>query len=131
MTSPVAIDRSAGREARKQLVEQGKDRLQRGFWVVIFPEGTRIKPGERGEYNIGGAWLATHTGTPVLPVAHTAGEFWGKGSFLKHPGTITVSIGKPIAPEGLKTAEVNQQVEDWIEAEMQRIGASSAQGGAR
>jgi len=122
MTSPVAIDRSAGREALKQLVEQGKDRLQRGFWVVIFPEGTRIKPGERGKYNIGGAWLATHTGTAVLPVAHNAGEFWGKGAFVKHPGTITVSIGKSIAPNGLKTGDLNQQVEDWIEAEMLRIG---------
>ena len=122
MTSPVAIDRSAGREALKQLVEQGKDRLQRGFWVVIFPEGTRIKPGERGKYNIGGAWLATHSGTPVLPVAHNAGEFWGKGAFVKHPGTVTVSIGKPIAPNGLKTGDLNQQVEDWIEAEMLRIG---------
>jgi len=121
MTSPVAIDRSAGREALKQLVEQGKDRLQRGFWVVIFPEGTRIKPGERGKYNIGGAWLATHTGTAVLPVAHNAGEFWGKGAFVKRPGTITVSIGKPIDPKGLKTADVNQQVEDWIEAEMLRL----------
>jgi 1-acyl-sn-glycerol-3-phosphate acyltransferase len=122
MTSPVAIDRSAGREALKQLVEQGRDRLQRGFWVVIFPEGTRIKPGERGKYNIGGAWLATHTGTPVLPVAHNAGEFWGKGAFVKHPGMITVSIGNPIDPKGLKTGDLNQQVEDWIEAEMLRIG---------
>ena len=121
MTSPVAIDRSAGREALKQLVEQGKDRLQRGFWVVIFPEGTRIKPGERGKYNIGGAWLATHTGTAVLPIAHNAGEFWNKGAFVKRPGTITISIGKPIDPKGLKTADVNQQVEDWIEAEMLRL----------
>ena len=131
MTSPVAIDRSAGREALKQLVEQGKDRLKQGFWVVIFPEGTRIKPGDRGKYNIGGAWLATHTGTPVLPVAHNAGEFWGKGAFLKRPGMITVSIGKPIDPNGLKTGDLNQQVEDWIEAEMQRIGGLSAPGGER
>jgi 1-acyl-sn-glycerol-3-phosphate acyltransferase len=131
MTSPVAIDRSAGREALKQLVEQGKDRLKQGFWVVIFPEGTRIKPGERGKYNIGGAWLATHTGTSVLPVAHNAGEFWAKGSFLKRPGIITVSIGQPIDPNGLKTGDLNQQVEDWIEAEMQRISGPSAQGGTQ
>jgi 1-acyl-sn-glycerol-3-phosphate acyltransferase len=98
---------------------------------VIFPEGTRIKPGERGKYNIGGAWLATHTGTSVLPVAHNAGEFWAKGSFLKRPGIITVSIGQPIDPNGLKTGDLNQQVEDWIEAEMQRISGPSAQGGTQ
>lgn len=122
MTSPIAIDRSAGREALKQLVEEGRQRLAQGFWVVVFPEGTRMKPGERGKYNIGGAWLATHAGVPALPVAHNAGEFWGKNAFLKYPGTITVSIGRPIDARGMKVGELNQQVEAWIESEMQRIG---------
>lgn len=121
MTSPIAIDRSAGREALKQLVAQGKDRLARGFFVVIFPEGTRMAPGTRGKYHIGGAWLATHTGTPVLPVAHNAGNCWGKNAFLKKPGLITVSIGPMISAEGLKPDAVNQQAEAWIEAEMQRL----------
>jgi 1-acyl-sn-glycerol-3-phosphate acyltransferase len=121
MTSPIAIDRTAGKEALKQVVEQGRDRIAKGFWVVVFPEGTRSSPGQRGRYAVGGAWLATHTGTTVLPVAHNAGEFWGKNSFLKRPGTITVSIGTPIDPTGLKPAELNRQVEDWIEIEMQRI----------
>ena len=84
MTSPIAIDRAAGKEALKQIVAQGKDRLAQGFWVVVFPEGTRVKPGTKGKYGIGGAWLATHTGAPVLPVAHNAGEFWGKNAFLKY-----------------------------------------------
>ena len=78
MTSPIAIDRSSGKAALKQIVEQGKDRLKKGFWIVIFPEGTRIAPGEKGKYRIGGAWLATHTGVPVVPVAHNAGEYLGK-----------------------------------------------------
>lgn len=121
MTSPIAINRSAGREALKQLVEQGKDRLTKGFWVVIFPEGTRTVPGQKGKYHIGGAWLATHTGTAVLPVAHNAGEYWGKNSFLKRPGIITVSIGKPIVSTDLKTDALNHAVESWIEAEMQRL----------
>jgi len=119
--SAIAIDRSAGREALKQLVSQGKKRLQRGLWVVIFPEGTRIAPGERGKYHIGGAWLATHTNATVVPVAHNAGEFWRKNSLLKQPGTITVSIGKPIDATGMKTDELNRQVEEWIEAEMPRL----------
>lgn len=118
MTSPIAINRSAGREALKQLVSQGKDRLAKGFWVVIFPEGTRMPPGTKGKYHIGGAWLSTHTGSTVIPVAHNAGEFWPKNSFIKKPGTITVSIGKPIQSAGLKPDELNQQVEKWIEQEM-------------
>jgi 1-acyl-sn-glycerol-3-phosphate acyltransferase len=121
MTSPVAIDRTAGREALKQLIEQGKQRLSQGFNVVVFPEGTRVKPGTKGRYNVGGASLAVHADVPVIPVAHNAGEFWGKNAFLKRPGTITLSIGPAIPSQGKKTSELNQEVERWIETEMQRI----------
>lgn len=114
----IPIDRSAGREALKKLVENGKDRLTRGLWVVIFPEGTRTAPGDKGKYHVGGAWLAAKTGTTVVPVAHNAGKYWRKNAFVKHPGTIQVSIGKPIETKGLKPDEVNKQVEAWIEAEM-------------
>lgn len=117
----IAIDRSAGREALKQMVSQGQDRLALGLSVVVFPEGTRVAPGTRGKYHIGGAWLATHAGATVLPVAHNAGEFWRKNSLLKRPGTITVSIGKPIDARGMKADELNRMVEDWIEAEMARL----------
>jgi len=123
MTSPIAINRKAGRDALIQLVEQGKDRLAKGFWVVIFPEGTRIAPGKKGKYHIGGAWLATHTGAPALPVAHNAGEFWGKRQFLKKPGTIIVSIGKPIDTSGMKADELNKRVEAWIEGEMPHLAS--------
>jgi len=121
MTSPIAIDRSAGRSALDQVVEQGRNRLEQGFWVVIFPEGTRIPIGQKGKYRIGGAWLATHTGVPVVPVAHNAGEFWARNAFIKKPGTITVSIGKPINPSGMEPNALNAQVENWIESEMARI----------
>ncbi len=120
MSSPIAINRAAGREALKQLVEKGKDRLAKGLWVVIFPEGTRIAPKKRGKYHIGGAWLAVHTQTPVLPVAHNAGDFWPKG-FIKTPGVIQMHIGTPIQTAGLKTDALNQQVENWIEAEMETL----------
>lgn len=119
----IAIDRSAGREALKQLVSQGKDRLAIGLNVVVFPEGTRVAPGARGKYHIGGAWLASHVGTLVVPVAHNAGEFWRRNSLLKRPGTITVSIGAPIDATGMKADELNRQVEAWIEAEMLRLPA--------
>jgi 1-acyl-sn-glycerol-3-phosphate acyltransferase len=117
----IPIDRSAGREALKKLVSHGKDRLARGLWVVIFPEGTRIAPGTRAKYHIGGAWLATHTQTTVVPVAHNAGLFWRKNAFSKLPGTIVISIGKPIETAALKSDALNQQVEDWIEAEMLKL----------
>ena len=118
MSSPIAIDRSAGREALKKLVSKGSARLKKGLWVVIFPEGTRKAPGEKGKYQIGGAWLATHTQTQVVPVAHNAGRYWAKNSFIKRPGIIRVHIGKPIQTAGLKADALNQQVEQWIESEM-------------
>lgn len=127
MTSPIAIDRKSGKKALEQIVEQGRERLKQGFWIVIFPEGTRIPPGKRGKYRIGGAWLATHTNVPVVPVAHNAGEFWGRNSFIKKPGTITVSIGKPIDPTGMEAGELNEKVEAWIENEMLRISQQGQQ----
>ncbi len=117
----IAIDRQAGREALKQLVSQGKDRLEKGLWVVIFPEGTRTSPGSRGKYHIGGAWLATHTKATVIPVAHNAGEFWPKNSFLKRSGTISVKIGKPIFTENIKPDALNRSIEDWIEKEVNQL----------
>lgn len=117
----IPIDRSSGREALKKLVNHGKDRLKRGLWVVIFPEGTRTAPGVRGKYHIGGAWLASHTETAVVPVAHNAGRFWRKNSILKYPGVIQVVIGQPIDTTGLKPDAVNKQVEEWIEAEMLQL----------
>lgn len=117
----IPIDRSSGREALKKLVNHGKDRLKRGLWVVIFPEGTRTAPGVRGKYHIGGAWLASHTKTQVVPVAHNAGLFWRKNSILKYPGVIQVVIGQPIDTSGLKPDALNKQVEDWIEAEMLQL----------
>lgn len=117
----ILIDRSSGREALKKLVNHGKDRLKRGLWVVIFPEGTRTAPGARAKYHIGGAWLASHTQTAVLPVAHNAGRYWRKNSILKYPGVIQVVIGPVIATNGLKPDALNQQVETWIETEMQQL----------
>ena len=121
MMSPIAIDRGAGMQALKQMLEQGRERLAQGFWIIIFPEGTRIAPGQRGRYQIGGAWLAVHTGAPVLPIAHNAGRLWRKNAFLKFPGTIIVSIGKPIDPQGLTPEELNKRVEDWVETETARL----------
>lgn len=121
MLEPVAIDRSAKRKAMEQIMEQGKDRLEKGRWIIIFPEGTRIAPGKKGKYKLGGARLAEHTGHPIVPVAHNAGEFWPRHGFTKHAGKITVSILPPIDPKGLTAEEINLKVEDLIESEMKNI----------
>ncbi|KXS33549.1 MAG: Phospholipid/glycerol acyltransferase [Candidatus Gallionella acididurans] len=121
LTSPIAIKRSDGTGAMKQLLRQGKERLAQGFCVVIFPEGTRIPFGQRGKYKIGGALLAASSGVPVIPVAHNAGRLWGRNAFSKHPGLITMSIGAPIETKGLKAEQINARVEAWIEQEIQNL----------
>lgn len=117
----ISIDRKAGKEALRQVVEQGKDRLKQGIWVIIFPEGTRMAPGEHRPFQIGGAFLASKAGATVVPVAHNAGELWGKNAFIKKPGTVTISIGPAFESAGLSTKEINQRAEDWIEAEMRKL----------
>lgn len=117
----IAIDRDAGTNALKQLVDQGRLRLAQGYPVIIFPEGTRVAPGQHRRFKGGGAHLGVATGAPVLPVALNSGEFWGRNAFFKRPGTITVSIGPAIDPSGLSAEDVNSRAEAWIEAEMARI----------
>jgi 1-acyl-sn-glycerol-3-phosphate acyltransferase len=112
---PIALDRSAGRKAMRQLLEQGQIQLELGRCVVIFPEGTRVAAGKRGRYNIGGALLAEKAGVPVVPIAHNAGVFWRRRGIRKHPGTIDLVIGAPIQTDGRKPSEINAAVEDWIE----------------
>jgi 1-acyl-sn-glycerol-3-phosphate acyltransferase len=117
----IPIDRSKGKDAFAQVVVQGRKRLADGQWVIMFPEGTRIPVGEKGKYKGGGARLAIETKTPVVPIALNSGECWPRNSFIKKPGLITVSIGKPIASENLNALELMQQVENWIESEMRVI----------
>ncbi len=117
----IAIDRKSGHTARDQILEQGRDRLARGYCVNIFPEGTRVAPGQRGRYGVGGPWLAAGTKAVVLPVAHNAGECWRRYAFLKYPGKVTMRIGPVIETAGLNAAEVLRRTEEWIEGEMVRL----------
>ncbi|MDE2423169.1 MAG: DUF45 domain-containing protein [Betaproteobacteria bacterium] len=126
LLEPIAIDRSQKKAAFQQVINQGIDRLKQGLFVVIFPEGTRVKPGYRGRYAQSGAQLATKAQVPVVPIAHNAGVFWPKG-FLKYPGTIEVRIGTPISTIGKTAAQVNQEVEEWIESAMEEITGVPAQ----
>jgi 1-acyl-sn-glycerol-3-phosphate acyltransferase len=122
MMSPIAIDRGSATRALKQMLEQGRARLRAGWWIVVFPEGTRVAPGRRGRYHVGGAWLACQTGATVVPIAHNAGTLWRRNAFVKYPGTITVSVGPAIRPEGMNPETLKRKVEDWIETEVARIG---------
>jgi len=117
----ISIDRAAGKDALDQVVTQGRERLQQGFYVIIFPEGTRVAPGQKKRYKAGGAYLATHVGCKVVPIAHDAGELWPRQAFLKKPGTVTISIGPAFDATGMSETEVNRKAEAWIEDEMHRI----------
>jgi len=122
LASPITIDRKAGKDAMEQIIEQGRERIAQGFWIVVYPEGTRIRAGTRARYKTGGARLAIALGLPIVPVAHNAGYLWPKGVLGKRRGTVTVSIGAPIRPEGKDMQGLMSAVEAWIEAEVERLG---------
>lgn len=121
LMKPIALNRGSGRAAVEQLVTQGKQRLAEGLWVILFPEGTRVMPGKRGRYKIGGAVLAEQSGYPIVPMAHNAGEYWPRRSFIKYPGTIQVRIGPPIDPAGKSAQAILREASDWIESTMADI----------
>ena len=117
----IPIDRKQGKNAFRMVVAHGKRRLKDGQWIIMFPEGTRIPVGQAGKYKSGGTRLAIETGVPVVPIAVNSGECWPKNSFIKYPGKVTVSVGKPISPEGHTPDSMMEQVEQWIESEMRVI----------
>ncbi|MGH6630063.1 MAG: lysophospholipid acyltransferase family protein [Burkholderiales bacterium] len=123
MLAPIAIDRAAGPRALNQLLEQGRERLARRYCIVIFPEGTRVAPGETRKYGMSGALLASQTGAKLIPVAHNAGDFWPRRGLLKKPGLIRVVIGPPIETTGRNSRELNAEVQRWIEGKMREISA--------
>ena len=114
----IHIDRGARGDAWKKVASLGGALMDRGKWVIMFPEGTRILPGQKGKYHIGGAWVASKTNTQVIPVAHNAGLFWPKNSILKKPGTIKVSIGEAIDVNNKEPDEIIRLTENWIEKEV-------------
>jgi 1-acyl-sn-glycerol-3-phosphate acyltransferase len=124
-TDPIAINRDAGRKAVNQLIKQGTEKLERGKWINFFPEGTRRAPGSEPRYKLGGALLASESGYPVLPIAHNAGEYWPRHSFIKWPGTIKICVGPLIETKGKNADDVLQEARDWIESKMKEISDPS------
>jgi 1-acyl-sn-glycerol-3-phosphate acyltransferase len=121
LMSPIAIDRSRGVAALRAIARRGRERLAQGFWVIVFPEGTRVAPGERRAYQVGGAWLAAAAAAPVVPVAHNAGLFWPRNAFVKRPGTVTVRIGPAIETASRDPATINSMAEKWIEEQQKAL----------
>ena len=120
LLEPIIIDRSQRKKALAQIKAQGAQKIKENRWIVIYPEGTRIPVGSDSRLAQGAFILAKGAGVPVLPVVHNAGEFWRPHDWLKHPGKITVRIGKPIAtdrPTKLTLAECAQ----WMTENMHDI----------
>ncbi len=117
----VTIDRSAGRRAIKFLVDQAKERFSRGLWIIIFPEGTRKAVGAEPDYRIGGAVIAQKCGVPIVPVAHNAGVYWPRHSFLKWPGEIVIAFLPLISSEGKKPDIIRDEVQHVIENKMNEL----------
>ena len=117
----IHIDRSQRAQAFSKVVAQGKRLMAKGTWVIMFPEGTRIPRGQKGLYKSGGTRLAIETGAPVIPIADASAKCWPRKAFIKHPGIVDISIGKPIPSAGRQPDELMREVEAWIEAEMHRL----------
>lgn len=120
---PIAIDRKARSSAVNQVVQQGKERLASGMWILIFPEGTRVPIGQQRRYGISGALLASQTGHLIVPVAHDAGRYWARRGLLKKRGTVRVVIGPPIATANRDPREITEDVRAWIDAKTAELGA--------
>lgn len=117
----VHINRGRGSDAWRKVVEQGTRIMAQGTWMIMFPEGTRTPRGSQGEYKSGASRLAVTTKTPLVPIAVTSARCWPRKSFLLRPGTIDISIGRPIHPQGRRPDDLMREVEAWIESEMRRL----------
>lgn len=124
----IAINRKSGHSAVGQVIEQGKQRLAEGDWIMIFPEGTRMLPGQTRRYGVSGTLLAAETGRFIVPVAHNAGDFWPRRGLMKKAGTVRVVIGRPIEARGRDVREINREVQEWIEATVARLQTAPSDG---
>tara|TARA_R110002073_G_scaffold140815_3_gene291779 strand:- start:680 stop:1429 length:750 start_codon:yes stop_codon:yes gene_type:complete len=117
----IHIDRKNHNEAWAKVAEQGEVLMDRGKWIIMFPEGTRIERGRKGNYKSGATRLAVATGAYIVPIAVTSARCWPRRSFWMNPGTIDVSIGEPVCAQGRERGELMDEVERWIESEMHRL----------
>ena len=121
-TGCLPIDRKGGASALRKMFIGAQKRFQQGMNMVIFPEGTRTKPGEETTkpYSPGIALLYENCHVPVVPVALNTGYCWPKNRFIRYPGTVTLRILKPIQP-GLPKREFLKVLQDTIESEQKKL----------
>ena len=117
----VHIDRSKRGEAWNKVAAEGRVLMDRGKWIIMFPEGTRTERGNKGNYKTGATRLAVATGASVIPIAVTSARCWPRRSFALRPGVIDVSIGTPVSAVGRQPGELMDEIERWIEAEMRHL----------
>ncbi len=126
---PISINRGARGRAVRQIRDQGIERLESGLSVLIFPEGTRMRPGDTKRFGLGGAVLATESGFPVVPIAHNSGTFWpARNLFIRRTGTIRIVVGDPIDPSGMTPEELNAKVKGWIDETVAELEAAGPKG---
>ena len=123
-TGQVAIDRKAGMKALKLMVDAAKVAADEGRQVIIFPEGHRQPPGVTGEYHSGIAALYSGLELPLVPVALNSGLFWGRNSFLRHAGCITLEFLPAIAP-GMNRKLLMPELESRIETATRALEAEA------
>jgi len=121
--NPIGVNRKKGRSSVKQVISKGSERLADGAWVTVFPEGTRMPPGETRRYGVSGAALARDAKVPIVPIAHNAADFWPRRAFSKHPGTVRFCIGPPVDATQQEPKQTNLIVQGWIEAKMLEISS--------
>jgi len=116
----IAVNRSAGGAAMKGMLKDVKKRIAEGRSVVIFPEGTRVKPGTCGEYKPGLVFLAQNLNVPVVPIALNTGLFWARNSFLRYSGKVIVEFLEPM-PNNLDKKEFMGVLQQRIESKCKEL----------
>lgn len=120
----IPVDRSAGSAAMKQMLRCAKERLQQERPIIIFPEGTRTKPGAEPQYKPGLILLYQNLNVPVVPVALNTGIFWPKKSFLRHPGKVVIEFMEPL-PVGLDKHTFMNELQTRIENKCAELNAEA------
>lgn len=123
----IPVDRTGGGAALRRMAAAAEEAAAAGRHLLIYPQGTRVAPGERRPYHPGVAALYGQLGLPVVPVALNSGLFWGRRAFTKRPGTITVEFLPPIAP-GLSRRAFMAELESRLEAASDRLAQQDERG---
>lgn len=121
----IAVNRAAGGATLKKLLHDAKDRMQQGRPIIIFPEGTRTKPGKTTDYKPGLVFLYQNLNVPVIPVAVNTGLFWAKNSFLRYPGKVVIEFLPPL-PLNMDKKEFMAQLKEKIEDKCAQLNQESA-----